>query len=166
MHLRGLMQYTGMSSATTQRELARLTEAGVLTREEVGRVVLYKPNTRSPIYRELNSIMRKTEGVAELLKDALRPFENRIERAFIFGSVAKSEDIAASDIDLFVLGRNIGSADLYTVLVQVEQKLGRKVSLTVYRPAELKLKLLEKNHFLTSVMKGPKLNLIGEGDDE
>jgi predicted nucleotidyltransferase len=165
MHLRALMQHTGLGSASAQRELGRLTEAGLLVREEVGKVVLYKPNAHSPIYPELSAIIRKTEGVADLLKEALLPFRHRIERAFIYGSVARNEDTAGSDIDLFVLGKEIGSADLYPTLVHVEESLGRKISLTVYRPAEYRRKLEAKNHFLVSIMEGPKIDLIGEHDE-
>lgn len=164
VHLRALMNFTGLGSASAQRDLAKLTEAGLLVKEEVGKVILYKPNTSSPIYAELSSIIRKTEGVAQVLKDLLLPFQGRIERAFIYGSVAKNEDTASSDIDLLVLANEIGSADLYPKLVDVEEKLSRKISLTVYRPAEFQRKLESKNHFLVSVMDGPKIELIGDPD--
>jgi predicted nucleotidyltransferase len=164
VHLRALMHLTGLGSASAQRELGKLTRAGLLVKDEVGKLVLYKPNTTSPIYLELSSIIRKTEGVEYVLKGMLLPFQSRIERAFIYGSVAKNEDTATSDIDLFVLADEIGSADLYPKLVDVEEKLGRKVSLTVYRPAEYRRKLGGKNHFLVSVMEGPKIELIGKPD--
>jgi predicted nucleotidyltransferase len=165
VHLRALMNSTGLGSASAQRELGKLTEAGLLFKEEVGKVVLYKPNTNSPIYSELSSIIRKTEGVGQVLKDVLLPLRSRIERAFIYGSVAKNEDTATSDIDLFVLANEIGSADLYPKLVEVEEKLGRKISLTVYRPLEFQRKLEGKNHFLLSVMDGPKIELIRDQDE-
>jgi predicted nucleotidyltransferase len=164
MHLRGLMQHTGLGSASAQRELGRLTDAGVLVKEEVGKLLLYKANQHSPIYPELSAILRKIEGVAALLKEVLSPFQDRILRAFIYGSVAKSEDTAASDIDLFVLADEIGGADLYPMLVELERQLGRKVSMTVFRPSEFRRKLEAKNHFLVSVMEGPKIELFGEPD--
>ena len=166
VHLRALMNSTGLGSASAQRELGKLTEAGLLVKEEVGNMILYKPNMNSPIYVELISIIRKTKGVAQILKEALLPFQNRIERAFIYGSVAKNEDTASSDIDLFLLANDIGSADLYPTLVDLEEKIGRKISLTVYRPTEFSRKLEAKNHFLVSVMQGPKIELIGNADEQ
>ncbi|PFH11201.1 nucleotidyltransferase-like protein [Collimonas sp. PA-H2] len=166
MHLRALMSHTGLGSASTQRELGRLTEAGLLVKQELGKVILYKLNTNSPIYQELSSIIRKTEGVEQVLREMLLPFESRIESAFIYGSVAKNEDTASSDIDLFVLADEIGSADLYPVLVEAETKLSRKIGLTVYRPMEYRRKLEGKNHFLISVMDGPKIQLIGKPDEQ
>lgn len=165
IHLRALMASTGISSASAQRELGKLTSAGLLVKENIGRVVLYKANTQSPIFSELNTIIRKTFGVADILKAALLPFQSRIERAFIYGSVAKGQDTATSDIDLFILANELGSADLYPELVSVEEKIGRKISLTVYRPVEFQKKLDSKNHFLVSVMAGPKIELIGELDE-
>jgi len=162
MHLRALMTHTGISSASAQRELAVLSDAGLLIKENVGRVVLYKANTQSPIYSELDAIIRKTFGVADLLKNAFAPFQNRILRAFIYGSVAKGQDTAASDIDLFVLSNELGSADIYPELISLEEKIGRKISLTIYRPSELQKKLERKNHFLVSVMAGPKIELFEE----
>ncbi|GAC1328818.1 MAG: hypothetical protein NVS3B11_09180 [Collimonas sp.] len=166
MHLRALMSHTGLGSASAQRELGKLAEAGLLTRHELGKVIVYKPNTNSPIYQELSAIIRKTEGVEQILREMLSPFESHIESAFIYGSVAKNEDTAFSDIDLFVLAREIGSADLYPKLIEAEEKLGRKIGLTVYRPMEYQRKLKEKNHFLVSVMDGPKIQLIGKPDEQ
>lgn len=166
IHLRALMSHTGLGSASAQRELRRLTEAGLLTKQELGKVILYKPNTNSPIYAELSAIIRKTEGVEPVLKEILLPFENHIESAFIYGSVAKNEDTAFSDIDLFVLADEIGSADLYPKLVEAEEKLSRKIGLTVYRPTQYRRKLEEKNHFLVSVMDGPKIQLISKSDEQ
>lgn len=166
MHLRALMSHTGLGSASAQRELGRLTEAGLLTKQELGKVILYKPNTNSPIYAELGAIIRKTEGVEQVLKEMLLPFASHIESAFIYGSVVKNEDTAFSDIDLFVLADEIGSADLYPKLVEAEEKLSRKIGLTVYRPTEYRRKLEEKNHFLVSVMDGPKIQLITKSDEQ
>lgn len=165
IHLRALMSLTGLGSASAQRELGKLTDAGLLIKEEVGKVVLYRANTASPIYAELSSIIRKTEGLEHAVRSVLQPFQDRIERAFIYGSVAKQQDTASSDVDLFVLTDDLGSADLYPKFVDMEKKLGRKISLTVYRPAEYQRKLKAKNHFLVSVMDGPKIELIGEHDE-
>jgi predicted nucleotidyltransferase len=164
VHLRALMNQTGLGSASAQRELKKLTEAGILMKEEVGNVLLYKPDASSPVYAELHSILQKTEGLAPQLREALLPYGGKITRAFIYGSVATEEDTSRSDIDVFVISDTIGSADLYPVLNNIEKKLGRKVSLTVYRTGEYRRKLEAGNHFLVSIMSGPIIELIGEAD--
>lgn len=164
VHLRALMNQTGLGSASAQRELKKLTEAGILMKEEVGNVLLYKPDASSPVYAELRSIVQKTEGLAPQLREALLPYGGEITHAFIYGSVAKEEDTSRSDIDVFVISDTIGSADLYPVLNDIEKKLGRKVSLTVYRTGEYRRKLEAGNHFLVSIMSGPVIELIGGAD--
>lgn len=166
IHLRALMALTGLASASAQRELGKLTSAGLLLKEETGTLVLYKSNKNSPIFKELEAIIRKTSGVAQLIRDSLRPFHHRMERAFIYGSVARAEDAAGSDIDLMVIGEEIGSADLYPALVAAEKNLARKISLTVYRPLEYRRKLAAKNHFLVTVMSGPTIELVDDQNEQ
>lgn len=164
IHLRALMNLTGLGSASVQRELKKLTTAGILVKEEAGNVLLYKPNSESPVYAELHSLLRKTEGLPQQIREALAPYHAQIKRAFIYGSVAREEDTARSDIDLLVLSDTIGSADLYPVLADIERKLGRKVSLTVYRSGEYQRKLEAGNHFLVSILNTPVIDLIGGTD--
>lgn len=164
LHLRGLMSATGLGSASAQRELKKLLDAGILTRRESGKVLLYQPNTDSPVYAELRSIIGKTHGVAQTIGNALRPFASGIRQAFLYGSVARGEDHARSDIDLLIVADALGSADLYPVILQAEQSLGRKVSMTIYRPDEYERRLKTRNHFLSKVMAGPRIDLMGSGD--
>jgi predicted nucleotidyltransferase len=162
LHLRALVSTTGLGSASAQRELGKLWQAGILQKEELGRLLIYKPNPTSPIYLELKALLAKTTGIAPQLAERLLPFVQDIEYAFIYGSVAREEDSAQSDVDLMVVAPKIGSADLYPVLLEAEKTFERKISLKVYRPSEFQKKLAEGNHFLTSVMSGPTIELIGK----
>lgn len=164
VHLRALMNQSGLGSASAQRELKKLTEAGILKKEEVGNVLLYKPDASSPVYAELHSIIQKTEGLALQLREALLPYGRKITRAFIYGSVAREEDTSRSDVDVFVISDTIGSADLYPILTKIEKKIGRNLSLIVYRNEEYRRKLEAGNHFLVSILSRPIVELIGEGE--
>ena len=112
----------------------------------------------------MHSILQKTEGLALQLREALLPYGAEITRAFIYGSVAKEEDTSRSDIDVLVISDAIGSTDLYPVLTDIEKKIERKVSLTVYKTAEYRRKLEAGNHFLVSILSGPLIELIGGAD--
>jgi predicted nucleotidyltransferase len=166
LHLRGLMSATGLGSASAQRELKKLLDAGILTRKENGKVLLYQPNVDSPVYAELRAIIEKTDGVAQTLRNALLPFVSGIEKAFIYGSLARAEDHARSDIDLLVIADTLGSADLYPAMLETEKLLGRRISLTIYRPDEFERRLHANNHFLSAVMAGPRIDLIGGNDEQ
>lgn len=106
--------------------------------------------------------MAKTTGIASQISELLSPVAEQIDRAFIYGSVARGEESAGSDIDLMVIAPSIGSAELYPILLDAEKTFERKISLKVYRPQEFRNKLEQANHFLTSVMSGPIIDLIGK----
>jgi predicted nucleotidyltransferase len=153
---------SGAGSGATQRELARLEAAGLVTITRVGNQKHYQANAASPIYAELVSIIAKTVGIAEPLRAALAPFEKRIRAAFVYGSIAKQSDTASSDIDIMILADKLSYADVYATLEQAETRLGRRVSPTVQSLAEWKKKLIAKNAFTVKVYAQPKLFLIGD----
>lgn len=160
-----LIGLAGGGSGAVQRELARLAESGLVTVTRVGAQKHYQANPKSPLFAELCSIVRKTVGLAEPLREALAPLAKRIEAAFVFGSVAKRNDTAASDIDLLVVSESLTYADLYAAMEQVTAQLGRKVNPTVYSQKELAKRVKQRNAFVTRVMAQPKVWLIGAESD-
>ena len=151
-------------SGAVQRELARLAQSGLVTARPVGNQKHYQANPATPIYAELCAIVQKTVGLAEPLREALAPLAARIGAAFVFGSVAKREDTASSDIDLLLVSDDLTYGDLYAALEAVGQRLGRTVNPTLYTPSELARRVKRKEAFATRVLAQPKLWLIG-GED-
>jgi predicted nucleotidyltransferase len=149
---------------TVQRELKNLTDAGIIIREVQGRQVYYRANEKCPIYNELKSIVRKTFGVADVLRQSLAPKADKVRLAFIFGSVARSADDRRSDIDLIVAG-GLSFGDVVSLLSPAEEKLGREVNPVVYPIAEFKKKVKEDHHFVKTVLEGEKIFLIGDEDE-
>lgn len=146
---------------TVQRELKNLTDAGIITREVQGRQVYYKANEKCPIFDELKSIVRKTFGVADVIRQSLETVADKIRVAFIFGSVARSTDDRKSDIDVMIVGR-ISFGDVVSLLSPAEEKLAHEVSPVVYPVAEFKQKVKEDHHFVKTVLEGEKIFLIGD----
>lgn len=149
---------------TVQRELKNLTDTGIIIREVQGRQVYYRANTRCPIFDELKSIVRKTFGVADVIRQSLSANADKIRVAFIFGSVARSTDDRRSDIDLMVVGK-ISFGDVVSLLTPAEQKLGREVNPVVYPIAEFKKRLKEDHHFVKTVLEDDKIFVIGDEDE-
>jgi predicted nucleotidyltransferase len=149
---------------TVQRELKNLTDTGIIIREVQGRQVYYRANTRCPIFDELKSIVRKTFGVADVIRQSLAINADKIRVAFIFGSVARSTDDRRSDIDLVVVGK-ISFGDVVSLLTPAEQKLGREVNPVVYPIAEFKKKVKEDHHFVKTVLADDKIFVIGDEDE-
>lgn len=160
-----IVRYAGLGIGTVQRELARLSEVGLLIVTRQGNQKHYQANGESPIFEELRGIVVKTFGVADLLKEALQPEAEKIQLAFIYGSVAKGSDTAASDIDLMIIADGLSYTALMTRLGEVEALLGRAVNPTLYSPAELQRKRSEDNAFVQRVLQQPKIVLMGSMDD-
>lgn len=156
---------TGGGSGAVQRELRKLVDAGLISMRPLGNQKHYQANPASPIHAELIGIIRKTVGLAEPLRDALAPLAERITAAFVYGSVAKRSDTAASDIDLMIVSDALTYADVMGALHPLMEGLGREVNPTLYTRAELRKRIKDANSFITRVLAGPKLWLIGNDDD-
>lgn len=159
-----LIKLAGAGSGAVQRELARLEQSGLVTVRRIGSQKHYQANPDSPLFAELCSIARKTVGLAEPIREALRPLTSKILAAFVYGSVAKRVDTARSDIDLMIVSDNLTYADVYAVLEPVGSKLGRVVNPTVYSRVQLAKRVKEGNAFLTKVLRQPKVWIIGTED--
>jgi len=149
---------------TVQRELKNLTDTGIIIREVQGRQVYYRANARCPIFNELKNIVRKTFGVADVLRQSLVTEAAKVRVAFIFGSIARSADDRRSDIDLMVVGK-ISFGDVVSLLSPAEEKLGREVNPVVYPVAEFKKKVKEDHHFVKTVLENEKIFVIGDEDE-
>ena len=160
-----LIKLAGGGSGAVQRELARLEESGLVVVTRLGTQKHYQANPKSPIFSELCGIAQKTVGLAEPLREALKPLAKRISAAFVYGSVAKKKDTAASDIDLMVISGKVTYADLFTVLEEVSTRLGRQVNATVYSSQELAKRVKQDNAFVTRVLAQPKIWIVGDESD-
>ena len=160
-----LIGLAGGGSGAVQRELARLEDSGLVTVKRIGTQKHFQANPKSPLFAELCGIARKTVGLAEPLREALAPLAKRITAAFVFGSVAKRSDTAASDIDVLVLSDSVDYADVFGALQSAEARLGRTVNPTVYTPSNWRRKRKEGNAFVVKVGRQPKVFLIGTEED-
>lgn len=163
-YLRQLVRQTGAAHGAVQRELAALTGAGVLRRTVQGRQVYFQANRESPIFTELQSLLMKTTGAVDVLRDALAPLADRIAVAFIFGSAARGELRSESDIDLLVVG-DASFAAVAAALTKAQERLGRDVNPTVYPSDEFASKIRSGHHFLTTVLQEPHVFIIGGSDE-
>ena len=153
-----------LSAGALQRELEMLTALGLVERSKLGNQVFYRANRAHPVFPELRALVSKTVGLIPTLSSALAPLADHISVAFIYGSVARREERAESDIDLMVVGK-ARLEEVITKLQNVESSLRRAVNPTVYSVSEFKAKLAQRNHFLNSVLRSEKIFLIGNEDE-
>ena len=160
-----IVRWADMGRGTIRRELDRLVASGLLVVTREGNQHHYRANLNNPVYQELSGIVRKTFGMSDVIRSVLAPVDEQIDLAFIYGSIARGEDTASSDIDLLVITESLAYADLMSVLTDAEQSLGRSINPSIYTVAQIKDKLAQKNAFLTRLMEQPKIWVKGvEGD--
>jgi predicted nucleotidyltransferase/predicted transcriptional regulator with HTH domain len=158
--VRQLAVLLGEDSTNLSRELARLADLGIVTSSREGQLKYFQVNTEAPVFPELRGLVLKTSGLGDLIRESLRPLFDRIHLAFVFGSFAAGRANAASDVDLLVVG-DVSLRELVELLSPIQNRLGREVNPVVYPVPEFREKLGQGHRFLTSVLEGPKLFLIG-----
>ena len=149
-------------TGAVQRELAGLSEAGLLTVSRQGNQKHYQANAAAPVFAELRGLVLKTMGLADVLRAALAPLGNEISIAFVFGSIAKQTDTAQSDVDLLVVSDSLGYADLFAALEDATRTLGRTINPAIYTQAEFAARLQGDNAFVHRAMQQPKIWLMGQ----
>ncbi len=160
-----LINLAGVGSGAVQRELASLSQSGLVTVKPVGNQKHYQANPASPIYVELCGLVRKTVGLAEPLRAALAPLATQIKAAFVYGSIAKKEDTASSDIDLMLVSDTLTFGETILALQAATESLGREVNPNIFTPQDFAKRLKEGGSFVSRVMAQPKVWLIGGEHD-
>ena len=158
LHLRELVRQSGLSLGTVQQEVRRLTRVGIVTARKDGNRVYYRANADHPVHRDLCSLVLNTDGLAGVLGRALDAPE--ISGAFIFGSVARGEAGAGSDVVLMVLGE-VGLRKLSSLLSGTAERVGREINPHVMTAEEFAKRKAAGDHFVTSVLSAPKLFVKG-----
>jgi predicted nucleotidyltransferase len=148
-------------TGAVQRELAGLSEAGLLTVRKQGNQKHYQANASAPVFTELRSLVLKTMGLADVLRVALAPLAEQMDAAFIYGSVARQQDTAHSDVDVMIVSKTLGYGEVFGALESATVALGRKVNPTLYTPADWAKRFEQDSAFVTRVWQQPKIWLIG-----
>ncbi|MEN6644096.1 MAG: nucleotidyltransferase domain-containing protein [Armatimonadia bacterium] len=160
-HLREIVRVAQVGLGPAQRELAQLVAAGLVTRRKLANLVLYRADPQSPVCAEIRAVVMKGMGVAGELAEALGPLRERIEVAFIYGSVAEGRETAGSDVDLVVIG-DVRLEEVVEALYEAQEQVGREISPVVYSRDEVEERLRRKDHFVTAVWRGAKVFVVGD----
>jgi len=146
--------------------LADLSAAGLLNVTKQGNQKHYQVNANAPVFTELRSLVLKSMGLADVLFKALMPLSEQIKHAFIYGSVARQQDTAHSDVDLMVISDTLAYGELFGALESATLSLGRKVNPTLYTQADWDKRLQNDSVFVIRVWEQPKIWLIGSEEKD
>jgi predicted nucleotidyltransferase len=162
LYMREIARMTGVTVSAIQRELDQLSHAGILLESKRGNQRVFRANPECPLYEELVGFAIKTYGIADLLREAIRPFHP--QQAFIFGSIANKTDRASSDVDVLVVGDDLDYSGLMNASLDLQQRIGRMISVKVFRTDEFRREAEKIDSFVTRIGAEPIIELI-KGDD-
>jgi DNA-binding transcriptional ArsR family regulator len=160
---REIGRITGLLPRAVHRELIRLTDIGILHREQRGNRVYVRVNRNHPILPELRAMFLKTAAIGDQLREKLAPLAN-ITIAFIYGSTATNKDKVDSDIDLFLIG-DTTLHQVSPVLTSLEGSLNREINVSIFAASELVTRAINMDPFITSVLSQPKIFLLGTEEE-
>lgn len=162
-YLSELATSLGTGPSSLQREIDALVRVGILEKRVDGRRTYIKANEDSPIFPELRGLIEKTSGIVPMLREAIRGTKG-LKIGFIYGSLARGEEGASSDVDLMLIGL-VSTMEISPKLRTVEKAVGRQINPTVFSQDEFSRNLAQKNHFLKTVMRKKKIMLVGAEDE-
>ena len=162
LHMRDIERRSGFAIGTIQGELKKLSKLDLVLKEVDGNRTYYRANKNHPLYNDIHNLVLKTTGLVDVLRNALET--QKIKLAFVFGSFAKGEESADSDIDLMVIG-NLGLRETTKLLSNTQEKILREINPHVYSLDEFIKKYKENDHFVSQVAEGPKIFIIGSEDE-
>ena len=162
-YLSELAASLGTGPSSLQREINALVRVGILEKRVDGRRTYIKANEDSPIFPELRGLIEKTSGIVPMLREAITRTKG-LQIGFIYGSLARGEEGAGSDVDLMLIGA-VSTMDISPKLRTVEKAVGRQINPTVFSLDEFSKNIAQKNHFLRTVMRNKKIMLVGTEDE-
>ena len=159
-HLRKVRSLTGVLPGAAQRELTKLSEAGIIRRTAKDNQVFFQADSKCPIFIEMKSIIMKTAGMADVLREALAPLSLSIKASAIFGSIARGREKKESDVDLLVIG-DVKFSDVVEKLGPAQTLLNREINPFVLSVQEFQKRVKENDHFFSSVLESQLIPIYG-----
>ena len=164
LHAREIARVTGSSPGAMAKELDQLQRAGLLERTSIGNQARYSANRQHPVFPELSGLLKKTVGLADVLSAALAPLADRIDVAFVFGSIARSSEHAGSDVDIAVIGK-LEFPAVIDALAPAQEIVHREINPKVFAPGEWRDKRASGSSFVGELLAKPKIFIIGGQHD-
>ena len=162
LHIREIERRSGLNDSTIRQELSKLTRLALVQGRRDSNRIYYRAKKENPLYPDIRNLVLKTSGLVDILRAGLR--DERIYAAFVFGSVARGEEKAGIDVDLMVIG-DLGLRDLSSILSGIQKAIGREINPHVMSEREFRSRVKAKEHFVSSVLKGPKIFIVGSDRD-
>ncbi len=163
LHMREIERRSGYAIGTIQSELRKLLRLDLVSKRKDGNRTYYRANKDHPLFLDIQRLVLKTVGLVDILQNKLTKSQE-ITIAFVFGSIARQEEMAGSDIDLVVIG-HLGLREVTALLSGLTEKVGREINPHVFTVKEFKKRIARKEHFITQVLDEPKIFIFGDENE-
>ena len=90
-----------LSRVSIAKGLRKLKKAELLSEEQVGRSILYLPDSSSPILKEVKKLL-----MVSYLYEAFGEYRKAGFEVYLFGSCARGDNDEKSDIDILIIAEN------------------------------------------------------------
>ncbi|MBT8148035.1 MAG: winged helix-turn-helix domain-containing protein [Gammaproteobacteria bacterium] len=157
-----IVRLANMGRGTVTRELDRLQSIGLINSFREGNQRYFQVNQHCPIYPEVLSIVRKTSGIDGIILNALQPWHERIQVAFVYGVIANGKENVDSPVDLFIIADGLAYGDVMLSLNDAAVTAGRAINPSIYSQRQIRRELAKNNAFINRVMRHPKLWVLGK----
>lgn len=161
LYLRELTRILRRGHGSVQRELLNLERAGLIVRSRQGRQVYFQANRACPVFHELQQLVVKTVGLGDMIRKALAGLRSRIDASFVFGSFARGQQRASSDVDLMVIG-DVPFPEVVAALSEAQRDLNREINPSVFPLQEVVARFRQGQPFMREVFEGPKIFILGD----
>jgi hypothetical protein len=158
---RELQRLTGAHLRQLQRDLERLQQSGLVTGRAHGNRMYYRAVPAHPAFADLRAAIMKTMGLVDELRDALADLGDAVTLACIYGSFARGDDVVGSDVDMLIVG-SVSRRQVATALADGARSPGRELNPFIVSSADFTARWCGGDHFITSVLSGSKIWLIGD----
>jgi len=163
-YVRELAKIIEVTPRYTNIELKNLLEIELVNKRISGNQHLYKINKKHPLYVDIKNIFLKTVGLVDVLSKHLVLFKGKFDYAFVYGSMVRGNYTSESDVDLMLIG-NVSSLEISGACSKIGEELKREVNYSVFDMEEIRKRLKNEDHFLTSLLREPKLFIFGDPDE-
>jgi len=153
-YINELAKLLDMDPKNTDRKLKELEKEGLLNSDFEGKQRYFFLNQEYPLLKEYKKIVLKTMGIEKELKDVVAK-DDKIENAYIFGSYAKDNMDANSDIDLLLVGDH-STMETESKVRKLEKESEREINIVSFSKEEFEKKKKEsfiKNIFENKIIK-------------
>jgi uncharacterized protein len=163
IYMRDLERRSGFSIGAIQAELKKLLRFELLEKRKDGNRIYFQANKNHPLYSDLRNLVFKTNCLIDIIKDALID-SDAIKYAFIFGSFARNEETASSDIDLMVIG-DLTLRHLTGMLAGLSDKLNREINPHCLGEQDFIRRKNAGEPFINRICEESRLFIIGNEND-